>query len=256
MIMSWEDGDEQVAEVCQQAIDEAGEDPLLLARCHAIFAETGPSGPALDLFHAQTAVALLEAMPDPPADLLSNALTNVALHGLRLGNGLAVATLERAEALQTVDDRPSIFERAAMGLGMGLKHVDRFDDSRRWLHSLHTSAIDEGDDSALPMILGQLALLECWAGSYELALSYAVAVATIAGTGRDQAAGADLGPRARARPPRPYRRGAGAGRGRPGSGRGGGLPVGRAAAPAQPRLRRARPTAITAGRGRTTTCWR
>ena len=55
---------------------------------------------------------------------------------------------------------------------MSLKHIDRFDDSRRWLHML-TSAVDEGDDSALPMVLGQLALLECWAGSYELALSYA-----------------------------------------------------------------------------------
>ena len=173
-IMSWEDGDEQVAEVCGQALAEAGEDRLLQARCHATFAETGPSGPAVDLFHAQTAVELLEQLASPPSDLLSNALTNVALHGLRLGNGLAVAVLERAEALQTLDERPGIFERAAMGLGMGLKHVDRFDESRTWLHSLHTSAIDEGDDSALPMILGQLALLECWAGSYELALSHAV----------------------------------------------------------------------------------
>jgi DNA-binding CsgD family transcriptional regulator len=181
MIMSWEAGDEQVAEVCEQALAEAGDDVLLRARCHATFAETGPSGPAVDLFHAQTAVELLERLPDPPADLLSNALTNVALHGLRLGNGLAVATLERAEALQTLDDRPGIFERASMGLGMSLKHVDRFDESRTWLHALHTSAIDEGDDSALPMILGQLALLECWAGSYELALSYAVRGREVAG---------------------------------------------------------------------------
>jgi DNA-binding CsgD family transcriptional regulator/tetratricopeptide (TPR) repeat protein len=181
MIMSWEDGDEQVAEVCEQALAEAGDDPLLQARCHATFAETGPSGPAVDLFHAQAAVGLLEGLDAPPSDLLANALTNVALHGLRLGNGLAVATLERAEALQTVDDRPSIFERAAMGLGMSLKHIDRFDDSRTWLHALHTSAIDEGDDSALPMILGQLALLECWAGAYELALSYAVRGREVAG---------------------------------------------------------------------------
>ncbi|MDX6201212.1 MAG: hypothetical protein QOJ83_712 [Frankiales bacterium] len=180
-IMSWEDGDEQVAEVCTQALAEAGADSLLQARCHATFAETGPSGPAVDLFHAQTAVRLLEGLAAPPSDLLSNALTNVALHGLRLGNGLAVATLERAESLQTVDDRPGIFERAAMGLGMGLKHIDRFDESRTWLHALHTSAVDEGDDSALPMILGQLALLECWAGAYELALSHAVRGREVAG---------------------------------------------------------------------------
>jgi DNA-binding CsgD family transcriptional regulator/tetratricopeptide (TPR) repeat protein len=173
-IMSWEDGDEQVAQVCEQALVEAGDDVLLQARCHATFAETGPSGPAVDLFHARAAVSLLEDMESPPSDLLSNALSNVALHGQRLGNGLAVEILERAEALQTVEGRPGIFERAAMALGMGLKHVDRFDDSRTWLLSLHTSAVDEGDDSALPMILGQLALLECWAGAYDLALTYAV----------------------------------------------------------------------------------
>jgi DNA-binding CsgD family transcriptional regulator len=37
-----------------------------------------------------------------------------------------------------------------------------------------TAAVDEGDDSALPITLGHLATLECWAGDYDLALEYAV----------------------------------------------------------------------------------
>ena len=37
-----------------------------------------------------------------------------------------------------------------------------------------SAAIDEGDDSALPNMLGHLATLECWAGRYELALAYAI----------------------------------------------------------------------------------
>ena len=39
---------------------------------------------------------------------------------------------------------------------------------------MRTSAVDEGDDSALPTILGHLAMLECWAGDYGPALDLAV----------------------------------------------------------------------------------
>ena len=172
-IRSWEEGDPLVAELCDQAIMEAGTDQLLLARCHATYAETSPSGPAVDLRHAQTAVELLEALESPPSDLLSNALANVALHGLRLGRGLAVETLERAVALQSLSEPPAISDRAGTGLGMCLKVIDRFDESRVWLHAMRASAVEEGDDISLPNTLGHLALLECWAGDYPLALEYA-----------------------------------------------------------------------------------
>jgi DNA-binding CsgD family transcriptional regulator len=180
-IASGELGDATVAAWCQQAIVEAGADQLLLARCHATLAETSPSGASQDLFHAQSALDLLEAMAEPPSHLLSNALTNVALHGCRLGRGLAVATLERAVALQDQGDPVPVSDRAGMGLGIALKVVDRFDESRGWLEAMRTCAVDEGDDSALPTILGHLATLECWAGDYELALDFAM-------QGRDHAA--------------------------------------------------------------------
>ena len=38
---------------------------------------------------------------------------------------------------------------------------------------MRTCAVDEGDDSALPITLGHLAALECWAGEYDLALALA-----------------------------------------------------------------------------------
>ena len=66
------------ADRCQQAMAEAGDDVLLQARCHATLAETSPSGAAADLCHAERAVELLETLDAPPADLLANALTNVA----------------------------------------------------------------------------------------------------------------------------------------------------------------------------------
>jgi DNA-binding CsgD family transcriptional regulator len=173
-IASWETGDATVGHMCAQAMSEAGDDALLRARCHATLAETSPSGATVDLYHAQRAVDLLEPMDDAPAELLSNALTNVALHGCRLGRGLAVEMLERAAVLQSSAAPIPINDRAALGLGMYLKVVDRFDESRTWLHAVQRMAVDEGDDSALPNILGHLATLECWAGRYAPALAYAV----------------------------------------------------------------------------------
>ncbi len=173
-IASWELGDATVADLCHQAMSEAGDDALLRARCHATLADTSPSGAAVDLFHAERAVDLLETMDAPPAELLANALTNVAVNGCRLGQGLAVTLLERAAALQAEAPPIPVNERAALGLGMYLKVVDQFDESRTWLHTVRTAAVDEGDESALPNTFGHLATLECWAGRYELALTYAI----------------------------------------------------------------------------------
>ena len=172
-IASWESGDATVARWCERALAEAGEDTLLLARSHATFAETSPSGAAVDLFHAEAAVELLETMAAPPGGLLANALTNVAMHRFRLGRGLAVSTLERAVALQAQADPVPVSDRAGLGLGMYLKVVDRFEESRAWLEMMRTCAVDEGDDSALPITLGHLAALECWAGEYDLAIALA-----------------------------------------------------------------------------------
>jgi hypothetical protein len=60
-IASSEHGDATVARWCEQALAEAGEDPLLLARCHATFAETSPSGAACR--DAATAHRLTTARP-------------------------------------------------------------------------------------------------------------------------------------------------------------------------------------------------
>jgi DNA-binding CsgD family transcriptional regulator len=173
-IDSWELGDATVARWCHQAMTEAGDDAVLLARCHAMLAETCPSGATQDLFHAERALELLESMDAPPADLLPNVLTNVATHRFRLGLGLAVAMLERAATLEAEGPPVPVNSRAALGLGMFLKVVDRFDESRTWLQTVRTMAVDEGDDSALPNTLGHLSILECWAGRYDLALAYAI----------------------------------------------------------------------------------
>ena len=173
-IASLELGDATIAAMCEQALREAGDEPLLRARCHATFAETSPSGAVADFAHAQRALDLLQAMESAPRDLLSNVLTNVAVHGCRLGRGLAVSALEQAVALQSGTTALPVSDRPGMALGIYLKVADRFEESRTWLRTIRTCALDEGDDSALPMTLGHLALLECWAGNYAPALQYAI----------------------------------------------------------------------------------
>jgi DNA-binding CsgD family transcriptional regulator len=85
-----------------------------------------------------------------------------------------VTMLERAATLQADASPTPINERAALGLGMYLKVIDRFNESRVWLEAVRTAAVDDGDESALPNVLGHLATLECWAGRYDLALTYAI----------------------------------------------------------------------------------
>jgi DNA-binding CsgD family transcriptional regulator len=137
-------------------------------------ADTSPSGATADLFHAERAVELLASVDVPPPGLLSSALTNVALHGCRLGRGLDVTMLEHAAKLQADEPPVPVSDRAALVLGMYLKVVDRFDESRACLEIVRSEAEDEGDDSAVPNVLGHLATLECWAGRYEAGLANAI----------------------------------------------------------------------------------
>ena len=131
-IASWERATRPSPRWCEQALAEAGDDPLLLARCHATLAETSPSGAVEDLFHAERAVDLLESLAAPPADLLANALTNVAAHGLpaRARSGRADCWSAPWRCRPQAPTPCPVNERAALGLGMYLKVVDRFDESR------------------------------------------------------------------------------------------------------------------------------
>ena len=144
-------------------------------------------------------------MPAPPGGLLANALTNVAMHRFRLGRGLAVSTLERAVALQAEAEPVPVSDRAGLGLGMYLKVVDRFEESRAWLQTMRTCAVDEGDDSALPITLGHLAALECWAGEYDLAIALATEGRESRRADGNPRSDAGLGARARPGPSRARR---------------------------------------------------
>ncbi|MDP9074072.1 MAG: AAA family ATPase, partial [Actinomycetota bacterium] len=169
----WTGGSLVTAEWCEQATREAGRDRLLLARCHAALADLAPYDAPRLLGHARTAVELMEQDDDPPSDVLASALKNIAYHELRLGQGLSLPLLERAALAEERSEPVPVIDRVGMCLGMLLRFAGKFSEARHWLLRMRESAEDEGDDGALPNILGHLALLECWAGDYPQALSYA-----------------------------------------------------------------------------------
>ncbi len=168
----WTGGSAPAARWCEQAMGETGSDRVLTARCHAALADLASYDAHQLLDHARTAVKLMGEGDDAPPDVLASALKNLAYHEFRLGNGLSLPLLERAAVAEARSDPVPIIERVGMCLGMLLRFAGQFADARRWLLQMRQSAEDEGDDSALPNILGHLALLECWAGDYALALRY------------------------------------------------------------------------------------
>ena len=172
MMDYWTEGSPSAAKWCEQALEESGDDRRLLARCHAALADLAPFEAPRLLEHARRAVELLGEDDDPPADLLANTLKNVAYHELRLGQGLSLSTLEHAVAIEASCEPLPVLERVGMYIGMLSRFAGEFDEARTWLLAMLQCAHDEGDDSALPTIYGHLALLECWAGNYPLAMTY------------------------------------------------------------------------------------
>ncbi len=168
----WIEGGTAGAEWCEQALHDAGDDQLLRARCHAALADLAPYDAVRLIEHARLAVELIGSERDEPVDVLTSALKNVAYHQFRLGRGLSVSFLERAAALEKRGEPLPVLERVGMYMGMLLRFAGQFSDARFWLLQMRGCAQDEGDDSALPNILGHLALLECWAGDYRRALAY------------------------------------------------------------------------------------
>jgi DNA-binding CsgD family transcriptional regulator len=82
-----------------------------------------------------------------------------------MGEGLDLASAERALALERAAPPAAVDTRLNFKLGQWLRYVDDLDGARRRLAEAETSAREEGDESSLPNILLNRALAECWAGN-------------------------------------------------------------------------------------------
>ena len=161
----WRVGEGAAIELGEQAAADAL-DPQLLARCYATVAmHAGTRDVPRAAAAAVRALAHLEAHADPDAATLSLALSARVRAQLFMGEGLDLASAERALELERAAPPAAVDTRLNFKLGQWLRYVDDLDGARRRLAEAETSAREEGDESSLPNILLNRALAECWAGN-------------------------------------------------------------------------------------------
>jgi DNA-binding CsgD family transcriptional regulator len=164
-------------ETFRRAAAEAPDDPAL--RAHAeqelAFACAVAGDLAAALRWAKSSLLSAERTADPR--LKAHSLTRIAAFEFIAGNGVRHDLLDAAEALsasagETVG-RMSLHDPSLVR-GLILKWCDQLDEARTVLADVHRSALDRGDEAALPFLLHHFSELECWAGNWDTAEEYAL----------------------------------------------------------------------------------
>lgn len=138
------------------ALEVAGDDRRLAARCHATISVSTPLGVEDELDHARRVLDLVTAEEEPAA--VTQALTTIIHADLALGNGVDDRLVEQALGLDDASirwiDRPR----------SSLVSVPRTAGDLSTARQMQLAAIDaaraEGEESALPFQLAQLAAIE------------------------------------------------------------------------------------------------
>jgi len=168
-------GGQSALRYTEQALREAGADPVLRARAQVDLASVaGAYGDqSVVLAHARSAVDLAEAAGD--VSTLAEALALAALHGCARGlqDQDHEALMRRALALEERSDRIRPYLRPTYISAYLLVWADRLDEARSRLEGLRGRMLDQGDESALPVVLFLLSDLECMAGRWAEAARHA-----------------------------------------------------------------------------------
>ena len=155
---------------CERALAEAGGEEQLRGEIHAYLAGLGQETDQLRMLaHAERGVALLEAAPDAAPEAFALALMARAQARVLLGDGLALADLERAIELERRHPQPLSAFRGSFALAMLLKYADRFEEARALFEQERRRAEETGDEASLPQVLGHFAELELWRGDPDAA---------------------------------------------------------------------------------------
>ena len=174
--VAWEvRGSLDACRLCDEAIAEAGSEPVLAGEAHTWAAEFSDFDETARSRHARAAVSLLERATPRDEPRLAAALKALAESELVLGRGLPRDVVERAILLQ-VNHQPSrVSDRVDVAMGWWLVWIDELDEARERLEAGYRAAIEEGDESSLPQITGWLRELELRAGRLTRAREYALA---------------------------------------------------------------------------------
>ena len=149
--------------LCQQAIDEAGQDGARAAEAHQVAAEmsmlSGDVPGALE--HARIAARLAERAGN--AAILIESLGTLSHYETYTGR-MTAGELERAVELERGQRRPSNNYSPREILGLRLMYGDRLDEGRELLEASYTTAAELGDELDRASLLIHLTQLECRAG--------------------------------------------------------------------------------------------
>lgn len=173
-VLYWAESQPAGSACARQAVAEAGLDPSLLAEAHALAAQVSDHANRERGVHARQALELLARQPHPDPRILASSLLALAMARYYTGEGVSRKELARAIELEAaLAERPAVSRRARTVLGEFLKYTDDFAGARVILDAAHREAVEEGDESSLPDILGHRAELELWWGDWERAARYA-----------------------------------------------------------------------------------
>jgi DNA-binding CsgD family transcriptional regulator len=175
-LVSYADGPTALAELGRRILDESVDVQVQAVGHSAISYGAMQFDAARAIEHADTALALLEALGDraDPGIFVSALVVRVRA-GAVLGYGLDRELMARAIAL----DARLPAERVAIEpvypfFGFWLRWVDDLDASRHLLERLVREAVANGHDTSRAVGLMQLAVTECLAGNLHLARELAV----------------------------------------------------------------------------------
>lgn len=163
----WARGAPAAQELIRRTIADAGDDRHLRAVALAMASDVGDGLGGDRAAFARQALELFDSLdvePDPAA--LATALIYLADTSANAGDGIQDDLLRRAEEIHKRLPWMPVTVRASTMRGYLLKVVDDVDGSRIELTRTIEAAREEGEDGALPPLLGHLALTECWAGRY------------------------------------------------------------------------------------------
>jgi len=164
-------GDQVAVPVLEQALAEAADDQMLQARIHVSLARTCGVDLRYCAWHAQAGLALARQAGDQ--GLIRQARAETLYADFMLGGDLHLQPDDTVIEPEPGREPSSVEERASTILGLCLVRADRFDEARRLLGRALQAALEEGDESSLPILLAHLADLECWAGNWQAAERYA-----------------------------------------------------------------------------------
>ena len=164
-------GDVVAVPVLEEALAEASADRVLQARIHISLARTCGDDLRYCAGHAESGLALARQAGDQV--LIRQALAEKVYADFMLGRGPHLDPGEMVMGAEPEREPSAVEERASTILGLCLVRADRFDEARRLLGQALQAAQQEGDEGSLPILLAHLADLECWAGNWQAAESYA-----------------------------------------------------------------------------------